>query len=974
MTAGPVPGQRSLTTFVGRERELDELRSLFLPGSPPAFTGPSAMLTSHTQLGDVPPPSHLHGASDHGVGATEEQKILAQTRPAGPRALVAGVVPRRTLFGQLAEAERVVHVSAPAGSGKTVLVRSWLAQAGLDQRAGWVPAGSRERDPRWFWIPVADALRGTAAGAVLVRPLTAAPDLDGWTVVERLLKDLAPLADRLWLVIDDAHDLGPEVLAQLELLVLRAPPALRFVLATRHDLRLGLHRLRLAGELTELRADDLRFSVAEARALFGAAGVQLPAEALARLHERTEGWAAGLRLAALSLAGHPDPARFAAEFSGSERTVADYLLAEVLERQSEEVRRVLLRTSLLERVNGDLADTLTESSGGERILHDLERAGAFVVSLDAARSWFRYHRLFADLLQLELRRTEPGEVSALHRAAAEWLARNGYPMEAVRHAQAAQDWGLAARLLTDHWPDEYLGGRESILGELLAGFPGAAVAADAELTAVRAADEMVRGSLDEAGRQLALAASGLDSMAADRRGRVQILLSLLRFSLARRRMDVPVAGQEAQRLLACIKTADAARLGLGEVLRATALISLGVTEIWAFRFEDAERHLEQGVDLARRLGQPYLEFFGLTYWAHGMMLFGLDGLQPRRGRQAVELAERHGWGEEPLAGIAYTALAGVQLGQGQLADAESWLERAENALRTEVEPAAGMSLRYARAVLELARRRYPQALTAFRGADELAAELVRPNTSVTSMRARMVQALVRAGQADQAAAILAGLDSGEQASTEMRTATASLRLAEGNPRAAAEVLAPVLGGSVLGARRAWMMAAWLQEAAARDALDDRAAAGRALERALDLADSTGVILPFLLDPAPALLEHHRTTHSSLVTKILALLGTSGGLAPRDTPASARPAEPARLVQPLTDGEGRILRYLPTHLTAPEIASELSLSTHTVTTHLRHLYAKLGVHRRAEAVEHARALGLLAPAPRGSSGARAGQES
>jgi LuxR family maltose regulon positive regulatory protein len=816
----------------------------------------------------------------------------AATAPAPP--IAAGIVSRRALFARLAEAERVVQISAPAGSGKTVLVRSWIAEADLAARAAQVPVGRGERDPRRFWVGVADALRGTAAGAALIRPLTAAPELDGWAVVERLLTDLAPLADRLWLVIDDAHDLGPgDTLAQLELLVLRAPTQLRFVLATRHDLRLGLHRLRLAGELTELRADDLRFSVAEAQALFGAAGLQLPAGALIRLHERTEGWAAGLRLAALSLAGHPDPDRFAAEFSGSERTVADYLLAEVLDRQSEQVRRLLLRTSLLERVNGDLADLLTGPSGGERILQDLERAGAFVVSLDPARSWFRYHRLFADLLQLELRRTEPDEITALHRTAARWLAGNGYPMEAVRHAQAAQDWGLATRLLSDHWPDEYLSGRESTLGELLSRFPGGAVAADAELTAVRAADEMVRGSLDEAGRDLALAASALASMAADRRGRVQIMLSLLRFSLARRRMDIPVAAQEAQRLLARMKTADAARLGLGEDLRATALISLGATEIWAFRFEDAERHLEQGVDLARRIGQPYLEFIGLTYWAHGMMLFRPDGLQPSWGRQAVELAERHGWGEEPLAGIAYTALGSVQLHQGRLADAEPWLERAEHALRTEVEPAAGMSLQYARAVLEMARGRYPQALVAFGAADELAAELVRPNISVTSMRARMVQALVRAGQADRAAAILAGLDSGERASADMRTAAAALRLAQGNPQAAADVLAPVLDGSV-PARRPPMMTALLQEAAARDALGDRAAGGHAMERALDIADATGILLPFLLDPAPTLLERHlrcHTTHAALTAQILDLLaqreperpGEAGG--PREADGS-----------------------------------------------------------------------------------------
>jgi len=241
-------------------------------------------------------------------------------------------------------------------------------------------------------------------------------------------------------VIDDAHVLDSrKVLPQLELLVLRAPPELRFVLAARRDLRLGLHRLRLEGELTEIRPADLRFSLAEAQALFGAAGVEVPGDALARLHRRTEGWAAGLRLAALSLAGHPDPERFAAEFSGTDRTVAEYLLAEVLDRQSEEVRRLLLRTSVLERVSGPLADVLTGRPGGERILQDLERAGGFVVALDGRRSWFRYHRLFADLLQLELRRTEPDARAALHGAAAGWLAGHGHPVEAVRQAQAAED-------------------------------------------------------------------------------------------------------------------------------------------------------------------------------------------------------------------------------------------------------------------------------------------------------------------------------------------------------------------------------------------------------------------------------------------------------------------------------------------------------------------------------------------------------
>jgi LuxR family transcriptional regulator, maltose regulon positive regulatory protein len=189
----------------------------------------------------------------------------------------------------------------------------------------------------------------------------------------------------------------------LELLVMRAPPGLRFVLAAQHEVLSGLHQLRLEGELAEIRGPDLRFTVAEAAELFAAAGVELPDPALALLVERTEGWAAGLRLAALSLAGNPDPERFAWEFSGTERTVAEYLLADVLDRQPEPVRRRLLRTSVLERVNGELADLLTGDEGGERVLQDLADANALVVPLDAARSWFRYHQLLADLLALELR-------------------------------------------------------------------------------------------------------------------------------------------------------------------------------------------------------------------------------------------------------------------------------------------------------------------------------------------------------------------------------------------------------------------------------------------------------------------------------------------------------------------------------------------------------------------------------------------
>jgi hypothetical protein len=245
---------------------------------------------------------------------------------------MGGVVPRPSLFGRLGSSARVTVVSAPAGSGKTVLLRSWIAEAGLAGRVAWVAAGRGEHDPQRFWLSVFGALRQTGPGTGLVRAVSPAPDLDGWALAEGLLSDLAALGERLWLVIDDVHEVDAEALRQLQLLIMRAPPELRFVLTARHDVRLGLHRLRVEGGLTEIRAGDLKFTVAEAGELFTAAGVELDEPTLAVLHERTEGWAAGLRLAALSLAGHPDPARFAAGFSGTDRTVAEYLLAEVLDR------------------------------------------------------------------------------------------------------------------------------------------------------------------------------------------------------------------------------------------------------------------------------------------------------------------------------------------------------------------------------------------------------------------------------------------------------------------------------------------------------------------------------------------------------------------------------------------------------------------------------------------------------------------
>jgi LuxR family maltose regulon positive regulatory protein len=629
----------------------------------------------------------------------------------------------------------------------------------------------------------------------------------------------------------------------------------------------------------------------------------------------------------------------------------------VLDRQSEQVRGLLLRTSILERVNGELADLLTGDEGGERVLQDLEAANAFVVSLDASRTWFRYHQMFADLLRLQLRRTGPDEVAALHRAAADWLAGRGLAVEAIRHAQAARDWGLAARLLADQWPGLYLDGQTAVIHELLAGFPTETRAADAELAAVAAGDELARGALGAAERYLGLAEQA--PVSEGWQGQAQLLVGIVRLLIARWHGNLPAVAEQAQRLQDAAEAPETAQPGLGEELRALALISLGSTEFWVARFQEAERHLQQGVALARQIGRPYLEFTGLVYQAT-LEFFRSAPLAMEHSRQAAELAERHGWTGEPAFGLASMNVGTILAWQGRPEEGEPWIQQAERTLRAETEPADALAIRSLRGVLELARGRDADALAAFQAADQLAGRLTEPNLMVHGNRSFLVQTLVRLGETARAEQVLAGLADQDRDGGQMRLSLATLRLAQDDPHAAVAALAPVLDGSAPLPWPGWLAQAFLLEAIARDALGDSRAAASALERALDLAEPDGVLLWFLLHPVPGLLESHaphRTAHAALIAEILGLLA---GNRPAPPTAGPRP-----LAEPLSQSELRVLRYLPTNLTTADIAGQLNVSPNTVKVHIRHLYAKLGAHRRAEAVTRARDLGLLAPSARGA---------
>lgn len=878
-------------------------------------------------------------------------------------AALPGVVARASLFARLSGAggRAVTLISAPAGSGKTVLLRSWIAAESLASRTAWVTIERGEHDPQRFWLQVVDGLRAIADADELVEPRTPTPEFDGEAFVDRLIAELGELVDEVLLVIDDLHELA-SLLAQrlLERLLARRPPHLRVILATRHDPPLGLHRLRLNDELAELRGADLRFTAAETSELLALSGVAVSDEAAARLHSRTEGWAAGLRLAALSLAGGRDPERFVAEFSGSERTVADYLLAEVLESQPQEVRTLLLRTSILDRVSGQLADALLGTTGSVRILLALEASNAFVMPVDAERTWFRYHQLFADLLRLELRRTSPELLPTLHLAAAAWYAEHGQVIDAVRHLQAAEDWPGAARLLAENGFSLVLDGLGPTIDRLLGAFPPQALG-DPELLALLAYRELSERSLQAAAEYLALAERRADGSPPDARPRVDQALALTRLALARRRGDLDTALREVGPFLEPIEARSPRELALGSDARAVALMNLAIVELWSSRLADAQRHLEHALGLAREIERPFVEVACLSHL--GLLASTRSFVEGRaQCEEALRLAEARGWQADPVVGTALVAMASMDTAQGRFDDAHARLERAAPLLRDEIDPGGALLLHFVRGDLLAGEGRLAEAIEAYRAAERLQSVLATRHILTGPVREFSVLALLRAGETAAARATFAELPPSESAGAEALVASAALSIAEGTPADAIPSLNDLLAGTVPVLRLGTMVQALVLAATAQDRLGDVAKAEDLIERALELAETDGLILPWLVTPAPrllALLERHprhRTKHAALLSDLIDVLRGS-------TPAF-RASRPQALAEELSSSELRVLRYLPSQLSASEIAAELSVSTSTVKTHMRHVYDKLDAHRRTEAVERARALGLLGPsAPR-----------
>jgi LuxR family maltose regulon positive regulatory protein len=846
-------------------------------------------------------------------------------------------------------------VIAPAGSGKTVLVRSWLRVRELGGRGAWVSVEREEHDPQRFWSALSAEVGRAAGRDVGLAAGGSSPTFHAEALIARILQDLTTLRAGLTLVIDDVHEIrNAEILSQLSQFLDHLPTTVRVVLISRHDLPLGLHRRRLVGDVAEIRIDELRFSIEESRELLAGVGVTLSAEGLRLLHTRTEGWAAGLRLAAVSLVAHPDPERFVREFSGSERTVGDYLLAEVLDQQTPEVRKLLMRTSILDRVNGPLADLLTGEVGTERTLRALAAAGSFVLPLDSQGEWFRFHHLFADLCAAQLRHWEAQEVPRLHLLAAGWYEKNGDVVQAILHALAADERDLVANLLVENYLSLLLDGRQATARLLVNRAAGRAPTA--ELAVLQAADELVGGSLEQASAQLSLAERRSDDVPDHRRQRFDVLLHVTRLTLARRVGDLHSVLDAAPPPALSAEPETAQDLTIQTDVRAWLQMNQGIVEVWTGRLEEGEAHLLEAAEMAARIKRPYLQAGSLAHRAHSLA-WRAPRLALPVAQEAVAIVESNGLHDDPIAGVAYVALGSCLIDNGEVAEAQRAFDRAERTLRSDLEPAVGFLLQTGHGLVHLVSGRPGRAIDHFRAAEKLGRRLVVSSPLALQATCAILYSAVLAGDDVLVEESLAELTDSERDTVEVREVLAARALAAGDARGALAALQSGLDDSLQIHRGMFRIRLLLLDASARYLLADEEAARRSVERALDLAEDDGLILPFLWIRSAELLDQHprhQTAHGAFLTLIQDVLA-GRDVASRGHIGAAH--------SELSETELRVLRYLPSNLTVGEIAQELFLSINTVKTHLRSVYTKLDAHNRGQAVEAARRMGMLGrPAP------------
>ena len=896
-----------------------------------------------------------------------------------------GVVVRPRLADRVSAGvqSKLTLVSAPPGFGKSTLVGNWLAARAPGTATAWLSLDADDNDPAMFWTYVLAALT-TAIPTIGASTRSILESHQPQTEIARraLINDLAAHPDDVVLILDDYHVIDrPEINDGVAALIDRLPPTVHIVIATRSDPPLPLSRLRARGELAEIRAADLRFTPDEAAAyLNGTMGLELGRADVAALETRTEGWIAALQLAALSVHGRDDVASFIASFAGDDRYIVDYLVDEVLARQSDDVRSFLLHTAVLDRLTGSVCDAVTGRTDGRAMLEALDRANLFLVALDDRRRWYRYHHLFADVLRARLLDELPDEVADLHLRASDWFEANGDRPDAIRHAIAGSDFERAATLVELATPEMQRTRREATLRRWMTALPAQVFESRPVLSIGYVGALMADGTTEGIEAHLARVERWLESEPATPAGRAnessgmivvdaaQALrlpgaIAMYRAAQALTRGDMPGTTVHAQRAMDLAAEDDhlargaaAALLGLahwagGELDAAYqsyadgvasldraghvadvvgGAITLADIRIVQGRLGDAMRHFESGLARATRPGEPVLR--GVAD-----MHVGICEILLERGdvAGAIErLSASRALGEE--LGLPQhpwrwrVAAAHIRQADGDLDGALRLIEDAERVYTTDFSPNV-RPIEAVKAKVWIAQGRLEPAWEWARASgrapsDDLA--YVHEFEHLTLAR------LLLAG----------GIRDGETGMLD-----ASIGLAQ-RLRTAAE--AAGRNGSAIEIA--------VVESLARQAREDAAGALQALERAVSLAEPEGYLGVFLGEGALMTALLRLATKQRRTSPYLNRLLEAAVTADIGPSLATQP-----LVEPLSDREIEVLRLLQGDLDGPEIAGQLFVSLNTVRTHTKNIYAKLGVNSRRAAVRRAIELGLLSGEGRSS---------
>ncbi|HSF27325.1 MAG TPA: LuxR C-terminal-related transcriptional regulator [Actinomycetes bacterium] len=870
---------------------------------------------------------------------------MPPAKVATPR-LPALFVPRPRLHGLLTEAvaSRVTLVSAGPGSGKTLGVASWAADGRAPGPVAWLALDESDNDPATLWREIVAALHVAGAPASRAGVLHVSPF--GAPEIRRLTAGFTSSAAPVVLVVDDVEALTrDEARACLDQLIAEASAQLRIVLITRTDPDLPLHRLRVVGDLSEIRGDELAFDGEEAGRLFADRGLSLDAGQRESLLARTEGWATGLRLALLALSDG-DVDRAISDFSGDQRSVADYLIGEVLRRRPPQVQRLLLRTSITERICGPLADLLADRTHSQRELERLAQAHPLVHSLDAHHTWFRYHRLLRELLQHELQIQEPSLVPELHRRAAAWWEAAGQPVEALRHASAAGDWRHVRRLLVDvALPMLLSPDRSTLAGAVRPAAAQAAVRPSLDTLIPAAAWHLFERNIpvmdkdaDEAERRLGELDDAEVPMA-------RVAIGLFRLMALRTSGDANEVVRVAGEMLSLLRLGPGSRPPAARHYEVVAAAHLAAGLLWLGEHAQARRHLVTAAAEADALGLGLTRLFAHSHLAVLDAMEGRLHAAEQTASAVLDSAARGGWGDESQVQAARLAIAMVHLARDrpdlagrQLGEGLDGTGSADGAVR--------LAMRIALVHVALAHRDPSSArLACSRIRDEITVSAA-PDWVLGWLATTEAETALLTNNAELALTLLKSVPH----SPEAQVLRVRAHLLLGDRVGASDALALLLAR--LPVSLAVHVQVWLLEGVLANARHDDVSAIEALRRALALAEPEELRRPFrALGPDLA----------ATVARYLDVVEGLGAFALRHGDggqAEGGPEDRLLLAERLSSRELAVLSYLPSMLTNEEIGMALFVSVNTVKAHLKSLYRKLGVTGRREAVRRARELDLL----------------